>query len=129
MSVVPFAQVGLDRQTVLNLTPEFGPAVRWSMHAVEPLDLIDHLCRVAVAPVHPKVTLATGGAVVWATPGKLDDCRPAQTKTPIVIPVLDELPADAKGIEILNRGLRNPWAFCRSAFSFWPSFCASCFLT
>src|SRR6266849_4149924 len=56
-----------------------------------------------VAPLDPKAMLTAVSTPMGAASGELNDCRPAEPEAPIVIPVLDQFPADAEGVQVQNR--------------------------
>jgi hypothetical protein len=62
--------------------------------AVQPRDLVGQPRRVAVAPLDPEAVLPAVGAAVGAAARELDDRRPPQPEAPVIVPALDQFPAD-----------------------------------
>ena len=71
--------------------------------AVQPLDLVRQLRRVAVPPLDPEAVLTAVGAAVGAAPRELHDRRPPHPEAAVVVPALDQFPADPPPVEVRDR--------------------------
>ena len=89
----------LERRRVLVGEPDEADVAL----AAQPLQLVDELRHVAVAPALPEHPLAAVGAGVRAAARELDDRRPAQAEGAILVPVVDQVPADRVGVEVGDR--------------------------
>src|SRR5262245_58469426 len=70
---------------------------------VKPFDFVGQFDGVPVTPADPEGVLAAVGAAMRTAARELDNRGPAQPKTAVARPVLDQLPPNPVGAQVRNR--------------------------